>query len=131
MNRFISILILTGILLQTFSKVIIYVNYEINLDYIVQTFCVNKNDPSKHCDGKCHLIKQLQEEEKQESLPGNSRDERPELPLFSESCNSFLFNSYASKEYIFTEYQLSKTISPVFPFFHPPMDFNAFLNSVA
>lgn len=38
-----------------------YVAYfQLNIDYIVDTYCVNKEKPKLACNGKCHLAKQLQ-----------------------------------------------------------------------
>ena len=34
--------------------------HEINLDYIIENFCINKEKPELKCNGKCHLAKQLQ-----------------------------------------------------------------------
>lgn len=34
--------------------------YELNIDYIIQTYCVNVDKPELQCNGKCHLAKQLQ-----------------------------------------------------------------------
>lgn len=31
-----------------------------NIDYIIETYCVNKDKPELQCNGKCHLSKQLQ-----------------------------------------------------------------------
>jgi len=37
-----------------------YVAYfQLNIDYIVDTYCVNKEVPELQCNGKCHLAKQL------------------------------------------------------------------------
>ena len=37
-----------------------YVAYfELNIDYIVEKYCVNKDKPVMKCNGKCHLSKQL------------------------------------------------------------------------
>lgn len=33
--------------------------FELNIDYIVETYCINKDKPEMHCNGKCHLIDQL------------------------------------------------------------------------
>ena len=35
------------------------VYYQLNLDYIVAEYCVNKKRPSLQCNGKCYLSKQL------------------------------------------------------------------------
>lgn len=36
------------------------VYYELNIDYIIETYCINKEKPELQCNGKCHLAKQLQ-----------------------------------------------------------------------
>lgn len=33
--------------------------YGLNIDYIVETYCVNKEKPKLQCNGKCHLAKQI------------------------------------------------------------------------
>jgi hypothetical protein len=33
--------------------------YIINYDYIANVLCVNKAKPQMHCNGKCHLMKEL------------------------------------------------------------------------
>lgn len=34
--------------------------FQLNIDYIIETYCVNKEVPELKCNGKCHLAKQLQ-----------------------------------------------------------------------
>lgn len=36
-----------------------YSYYQLNIDYIIETYCVNKDKPVLQCNGKCHLSKQL------------------------------------------------------------------------
>ena len=52
-------LLLAGIMLQIWSKPVIFMQYLANIRYIEKTLCINKNDPAKNCHGKCHLKKQL------------------------------------------------------------------------
>ena len=33
--------------------------YELNIDYIIETYCINKKTPELKCNGKCHLATQL------------------------------------------------------------------------
>jgi hypothetical protein len=57
------------IFLQISIKPITYFNWKINQEIITQKYCVNKDKPMLHCDGKCYLMKkmnQLDLEEKQE-----------------------------------------------------------------
>lgn len=37
--------------------------YQINKTYITQKYCINKLQPEKHCNGQCHLQKQLSKSE--------------------------------------------------------------------
>ncbi|MEZ4858545.1 MAG: hypothetical protein R2781_07015 [Flavobacteriaceae bacterium] len=34
--------------------------YQLNIDYIIETYCVNKDKPKLQCNGKCYLSQQLQ-----------------------------------------------------------------------
>lgn len=33
--------------------------YQLNIDYIIETYCINKDKPELQCNGKCHLSQQL------------------------------------------------------------------------
>jgi hypothetical protein len=35
------------------------VEYLVNYDYVSKVLCVNKDKPMMHCNGKCHLMKEL------------------------------------------------------------------------
>jgi len=35
------------------------VDYLVNYDYVSKVLCVNKDKPMLHCNGKCHLMKEL------------------------------------------------------------------------
>ncbi|SHM91437.1 hypothetical protein SAMN05720268_1367 [Polaribacter sp. KT 15] len=37
-----------------------YIGYfELNIDYIIEKYCVNKDAPELQCNGKCHLAKKI------------------------------------------------------------------------
>lgn len=44
--------------------------YQLNIDYIIETYCVNKEKPKLQCNGKCHLMKQL-------TMDNSTSDEQP------------------------------------------------------
>lgn len=44
-----------------------YIEYVLNQDYIVEFLCINKDKPKLQCNGKCHLVKEI--EKQQESNP--------------------------------------------------------------
>jgi hypothetical protein len=80
-----AILLLIGVLSQTFSKVLIMAEYQLNKDYIAKNLCVNRNKPKMHCNGRCHLMKKIKQEE-------NKDQENPERKLenkFEIICAAF------------------------------------------
>ncbi|HEX9151463.1 MAG TPA: hypothetical protein VF842_05230, partial [Flavobacterium sp.] len=68
--------------------------YAVNYEYISKVLCVNKAKPMMHCNGKCHLMKELakaQEQEKQ--TPSNKKNATaaaPDLILDSQDDFSLL-----------------------------------------
>jgi hypothetical protein len=59
MKSFVAIGLLCCFLLPLGIKVCILTNYEFNIHAITQKYCVNKDKPKMHCNGKCHLAKSL------------------------------------------------------------------------
>jgi hypothetical protein len=57
--RPLCLVLLTGMILQIWSKPVIFMQYLANIGYIEKTLCINRDDPAKECHGKCHLKKQL------------------------------------------------------------------------
>jgi len=39
------------------------VEYVINYDYISKVLCINKDKPELNCNGKCHLMKKLEQQQ--------------------------------------------------------------------
>lgn len=69
------------------------VEYIINYDYIVKELCENKARPEMHCNGKCHLMKELAkaaEQQKQESEKKNAQQQAE--VLFCETVVNFNFS---------------------------------------
>ena len=57
---------LAGVLLQAFSNALVVTGYELNKEYIANHLCVNRDKPKMHCNGCCHLKKELAQNEKQQ-----------------------------------------------------------------
>ena len=120
LRNIILLLLVGGVMCSTLDKLIIIGNYEINKSYIAEHYCVNKTKPCMHCCGKCYMRKQMQDNEKKESLPpGNDLKEKFQQQLFCESNNINLSN-------IITDFQYSSFINfaPSGKYgigvFHPP-----------
>ncbi|WP_426490917.1 hypothetical protein [Hymenobacter sp. 102] len=59
MTRFFAGFLSILVLLQTFSRELLVLDYQARKAEITQLFCVNKARPRLQCNGKCHLRKQL------------------------------------------------------------------------
>ena len=110
---------LSVIITQLLSALIIIVNYEIHKDYITQNFCENKNKPQMHCNGKCHLKKQLQKQEKNENAPVNPIKAKTEMQLFCQKMN-FSFITPVKEKHTYSFYLQKKITPPLSSIFHPP-----------
>lgn len=104
---------------------IIVFDYELRKDYIIKVYCINKNLPELHCDGKCYLAKKIaQSKEKDENQAMNAFLSH----LFtSESINQnedFCFLSVTEaffiKDSINFFYKLYFPNPPIFSLFNPP-----------
>ena len=122
MFRFVSVVILVGIVLQSLSSAFLLAHYHYNKAFITSKYCENKTKPKLKCHGQCHLRKQLKQDEK--------RKENPASPLKNKTDNLQYFQDFTTSILQDRNYQL---VQPTFttstfheqlvllPFFHPPI----------
>ncbi len=94
---------------------LLYLDYELRKEFIIDNFCVNKDRPELHCDGKCYLATRLaavQEQEEQQA----QRAFMFKLLENITDCHTF-FASFPAPEYISDE-QVAPSFIYVSPFFH-------------
>lgn len=85
--------------------------------------CENKEKKTMHCEGKCHLKKELDKEQKSESTSTGNSKEKFEITLYNTIHEEkFIFEEVIIKP-VFT-YSTILTDKVVIPVFHPP-GFNA------
>ncbi len=118
MLRLIAILLTSALLLQVFFRVLVYVDYEINKEYITLTYCINKYKPSLKCEGKCHLAKKMKEGEKKESPPSGKEINEIHLLAHFPVLGRILTTSHQSPT--FPPFLAQLKPSPYFSIFHPP-----------
>jgi hypothetical protein len=102
------------------SGLIPLVSYELNKSYISKTLCENRAKPGKHCNGHCHLVKEIKKEQQRQKLPGGTVSEKQELLLFSDNSGLTIPLTASSilKHYgVYTSY--NGCINS-FSVFHPP-----------
>lgn len=121
LKHLLIILALAGILLQTFSKGIIWVNFELNRDYIAKNICVKKDKIDNCCKGSCELKKQLSEDDsKERSAPVNTLKDKSEVSFFTEAFSGADLLFPTSSVALGNPYLIPSTHSISFSVFHPP-----------
>lgn len=75
-NRFIAVCLLISLIASGFSRYFVYAGYEVNQQYIASTFCVNKDKPEMHCNGKCYLANKLKQAEEKEKRQAENNQKR-------------------------------------------------------
>ncbi|WP_337043918.1 hypothetical protein [Emticicia sp. 17c] len=103
---------------------LICLDYELRKDFIIKNYCVNKNRPELHCDGKCFLAKKIktETEKEEQSALQNFIYKLLEINSFGNQ-NSFTFDNvteiseFPANNYLFTT---KATISFSSSIFHPP-----------
>lgn len=67
-----AILLLVLYMVALIRPIAPFFEYAVNINYIANVLCINKDEPKMQCNGKCYLNKQLKkanDEEKGENLP--------------------------------------------------------------
>jgi len=108
-------------LLQTFGKVLVLVDYQANKEYIMKVLCINRDKPQLHCEGKCQLTKKLKSQHDTDKQ-ANERGQKQEvqLNLFCQSLFSFPVTHFATITTQPTAYTFSHTSVAYHSIFHPP-----------
>jgi hypothetical protein len=82
-----------AILAQTFSKSFVMADYYTNTSKYAKN-CVNKAKPKMNCNGKCQMMKKLeQEEKKDQENPERKAENKNEILLSSKSFYATVDNT--------------------------------------
>jgi hypothetical protein len=121
-KAFFSYLLILLVLLQTFSREVLVVDFTLHRATITARFCVNKARPMLHCDGKCYFAKQLKKQEDRESKSAGPLKERLEmLPVAFRSLVPIAPAAWASMPVGYGPYQSAWVPTNASQgVFHPP-----------
>ena len=119
MKRLISLILLFAFITVNYSKVIIWVNYELNKAQITKDYCVNKDKPMMHCCGKCRLKMQLALDEEKQKSPAMP-DIKNDIQLFGSPVYLTLYNIQNSFSVINSPYGSVYQMGTHTSIFHPP-----------
>jgi len=98
--------------------------YVVNYEYVSKVLCVNKDKPKMHCNGKCHLMKELAKaSENEKPISSDKKIASNEFEvLFFEEIKSFNI----SPIYFSNKQKINKCYSNLYSHlnsdsvFHPP-----------
>jgi hypothetical protein len=119
MRYFFLILIGSGIVLQSLSKIIILVGFQINREYISKNICVQKSKQNNHCKGSCHLKKQLENEDKKQR-PVNNKNNSNDFQIISQTFATYNFDRNYFAEKPVSPFIVRETQTVPSSIFHPP-----------
>ena len=117
---------ITAFAMQTFSHYVIMADYNINTQSYAKN-CVNKAKPKIHCNGKCQMMKKLQQEEKKDQENPNRKGEnKNEIILSTKSFYITVpnYNIHFIKK-VYPTLKSPKETDRSFEVFHPPSRFIA------
>lgn len=125
-KNYIALLLLMLISVKTILVPVVYLDFELRKDYIIQNLCENRFKPQLNCNGKCYLAKKLhkiaednatKETQKQgQSIKKIMEEVFETTPLFS--CDLMVKNLSPKPIY---SYHLAHFQSVTFSVFHPPI----------
>jgi hypothetical protein len=113
-------MLIGGILYSSAHKTWIQLSYEINKLEIIEKFCVNKDETSFRCDGKCYLKKQLKEAEPKAKNEASTTEEN-RITFFSLELSPLLLTAPTEKKETISFYQNLYSFLKEESIFHPPI----------
>lgn len=120
LKQFTAILFLAAFIGQTFNKPFIVVDYYTNNAEYLKA-CINKARPKMNCNGKCQMMKKIQEEEKKEL---ENPVVRPEFKTEVFSSHNFTYEittpSFLIETFFNSFYKVAALCKNSNAVFHPP-----------
>lgn len=101
-------------------------NWKINQLKITELYCVNKDNPLMHCNGKCYLslqLKKIESDYKQSKEPFYPKNlKSTEFILFIEKVesNTFVTHDFAPQHFKGGFYEENRSETFIQSCFHPP-----------
>jgi len=108
-------------LIQTFSKVLITLDYEANKAFIAEFLCINKSKPQLQCQGQCFLKKQLKKaEQAEEQTAGSNQKKSGDITLFCQALFALKPAPAPSAPVLPPSLSSGAASGRPFALFHPP-----------
>ena len=119
-KQMISVILIAAFAIQAFNKYLVMADYYTNTAAYAKN-CINKAKPKMHCNGKCQMMKKLQQEEKKDQQDPDRKGENKLNVLSSKSFfTSVPFHKIHFVKRTYPILQVAKETNRSFEIFHPP-----------
>ncbi len=118
LKKYITLFFIPVVLVSAINFPLVYLEFEINKDYIRDVLCVNRDKPITVCGGSCYLKKRLTQEQS-EKTDATSKTKRVALGLYFEEILE-IFIAIGSHEALHKVFQQIYSYSYTKGIFHPP-----------
>jgi len=117
-----SFYLLLLVLLKVLAVPVICLHYQLNKAYIAANLCENKSKPVMHCNGKCHLRKQLAKTSETSDPQSQKSSTSISVMDYCEAIKNYSFTPDLTVHQTFETWQLSNTAEGHSGnVFHPPI----------
>jgi len=118
LKKYITLFFIPVVLASAVNFPLVYLEFEINKDYIRDVLCVNRDKPITVCGGSCYLKKRLAQEQS-EKTEATTKTKRVALGLYFEEISEISI-SIDSYEVLHKDFQQMYSYSFTKGIFHPP-----------
>jgi len=121
-KQLITVFMMVIWLCQLSGRYLVMFEFYLNQEYVAQNLCVNRDKPQLHCNGKCHLRKQLNEEEKRDQdNPERRAENKSEIFYHPSFAIAAITPAYTLLNRIYNNPACIGTpVDQAFTIFHPP-----------
>ncbi|MES2519875.1 MAG: hypothetical protein V4585_17290 [Bacteroidota bacterium] len=125
LKNYIALFLLALISVKTLLVPVVYLDFELRKDYIIQNLCENRFKPQLKCNGQCYLAKKLHKIAEENATKQTEKQGQTIKKILEEvfettsvlSCD-LAFNVIVLKSTFF--YKLPNYHNFTTPLFHPP-----------
>lgn len=123
LKKFVVFVMLMAVVLQGVNRWAIYIQFQLNREYIAKNLCIKKEVKNNCCQGSCQLSKRLgEQDEPQQNTGSTSSKQQHEQILYLDAVETIAFEYRLNKEQksIFHYASNLPVGSKTLPF-HPPI----------
>mgnify|MGYP003481559454 FL=1 len=121
LKQWISLLLLSLMLIKVCVIPLLYLDFEIRKTYIIANLCENRNRPKLNCNGKCYLAKKIAESQKQE--------EKQAEKSYLSSLLYQVMNVDQETNFLIVAHVIDVEAQSSFPY-HSPFNLNTFTEDI-